>query len=175
MMPIRLPLPDGLTHHETLICMWLASDPPLLEQTRLLIADDPDNPVPYDYVILSSFVFELLYDPLYSHFPQKDLWRVMQNCGDMATARNLRISVPMRALYAIEEEGWDRIRTALLAEPCGNCKGSGLDPRYNGEHVCPDCAVAKVFDTVPDSSYANSAHELCGDGCDVTEAFDAPE
>ncbi len=30
-------------------------------------------------------------------------------------------------------------------------------------------AVARVFDTAPGNSYANSAHELCGDGCDVTE------
>lgn len=117
MMPIRLPLPADLTHHEMLICMWLVSDPPLLEQTRLLIADDETyNPVPYDWTVLSSFVFELLYDPLYSHFPAKDLWRVMQNCGDMATARILRISVTKRALYDIEEDGWDRIRAALLAE-----------------------------------------------------------
>lgn len=115
---IRLPLPADLTHHETLICIWLASDPPLLEQTRLLIADDETyNPVPYDWTVLSSFVFELLYDPMYSHFPAKDLWGVMQNGGDMATARNLRILVTERALYDIEKDGWDRIRAVLLAEP----------------------------------------------------------
>lgn len=40
------------------------------------------------------------------------------------------------------EDGIDR----MLAEgqpvqaECTNCKGSGLDPRCNGEFVCPDCA-----------------------------------
>lgn len=22
---------------------------------------------------------------------------------------------------------------------CKNCKGTGIDPRWNGEYVCPDC------------------------------------
>jgi hypothetical protein len=28
---------------------------------------------------------------------------------------------------------------APAAETCLNCRGSGLDPRYNGEYACPDC------------------------------------
>ncbi|MFJ2000293.1 hypothetical protein [Streptomyces chartreusis] len=27
-------------------------------------------------------------------------------------------------------------------ETCTNCRGSGLDPRYNGEFACPDCPAA---------------------------------
>lgn len=113
---ITLPLPANLTHYETLICMWVGSDPPLLEQMRLLIADDePYSPIPYNYTQLSSAIFEMLYDPMYSHFPQKDLLHVMQNCGDASKAAIVRSSVPKRALYDIEEDGWTRIRTALLA------------------------------------------------------------
>ena len=118
---IHLPLPTDLTHHEVLICMWLGSDPPLLEQVRLLVADDePYSTIPYDFTQLSSFVFELLYDPLYSYYPQHsygvpDLLHVIQNCGDASKAAVLRASVSKRALYDIEEDGWDRIRAALLA------------------------------------------------------------
>lgn len=115
-MTIRLPLSADLTHYEALICMWFGSDPPLLEQVRILISDEPYNPVPYDYSILSSFVFELLYDPVYSHHPHQDLLHVMQNCGDASKAAVLRASVPKRALYDIEEDGWNRIRAALLAD-----------------------------------------------------------
>lgn len=114
-MTIQTPPPDDPTHYEALICMWFRSDPPLLEQVRILIDDEPYNPIPYNYTILSSFVFELLYDPLYSHHPQKDLLHVMRNCGDASKAAVLRSSVPKRALYGIEEDGWDRIRAALLA------------------------------------------------------------
>lgn len=115
-MTIKLPLPADLTHYEALICMWLGSDPGLLEQTRLLVADDePYNPIPYDYTQLSSVIFEMLYDPLYSH-GVPDLLRVMQNGGDASKAQVLRASVPKKALYDIEEDGWNRIRAALLAD-----------------------------------------------------------
>lgn len=114
-MSIQLPLPADLTHHETLICMWLGSDPDLLEQVRLLVDDEPYNPVPYGYWVLSSFIFELLHDPMYSHFPAEDLLGVMQNGGDASKAAVFRASVTKRELYDIEEDGWNRIRSALLA------------------------------------------------------------
>lgn len=115
--PIALPLPPNLTHHEALICMWIGSDPPLLEQMRLLITDDePYSPVPYDDTQLSSVIIEMLYDPMYSHFPWKDLLYVRQNCGDISKAAVVRSSVSKRALYDIEEDGWARIRAALLAD-----------------------------------------------------------
>jgi hypothetical protein len=113
--PIKLPLPADLTHDEVLICMWLGSDPPLLEQMRLLVDDEPYNPVPYNYTQLSSEVWDMLYDPMYSHHPHRDLFGVMQNGGDATKAEVLRASVSKRALMDIEEDGWNRIRAALLA------------------------------------------------------------
>lgn len=113
--PLALPLPADLTHYEALICMWIGSDPPLLEQMRLLVSDDEYIPIPYTYTELSSTVWQMLYDPLYSHHPQRDLLYVMQNCGDASKAAILRASVPRRALMDIEEDGWERIRAALLA------------------------------------------------------------
>ena len=32
--------------------------------------------------------------------------------------------------------------TAQQDETCANCRGTGLDPRYNGEFACPDCMTA---------------------------------
>ena len=33
---------------------------------------------------------------------------------------------------------------APAAEACRSCKGSGLDPRYNGEYACPDCPAVEA-------------------------------
>ncbi|WP_328436951.1 hypothetical protein OHA71_06595 [Streptomyces sp. NBC_00444] len=38
----------------------------------------------------------------------------------------------------------DEAQQPDVAGACHNCKGSGLDPRYNGEYVCPDCPTAET-------------------------------
>ncbi|MFD7705619.1 hypothetical protein [Streptomyces sp. NPDC059786] len=35
-------------------------------------------------------------------------------------------------------------------EACRTCRGSGLDPRYNGEFACPDCTAASAAPAAPD-------------------------
>ena len=115
--PLALPLPDGLTPHETLIVEWIGSDPPLLEQMRLIAVGDE-----YEYGDhqLACTVVDMLYDPLYSHYPQhsygrRDLLGVTQNCGDDRLAKTARASLPHLVLLDLPDEGWARIRTALLA------------------------------------------------------------
>lgn len=109
--PLDLPLPADLTHHETLIVMWIGSDPPLLEQMRLIAAGDEFEYGDHD---LAATIIDMLYSPSYGYH-LTDLSYVSDYGGDTATAANLRISVPLRALEAIDLEGWIRIRTALLA------------------------------------------------------------
>jgi hypothetical protein len=109
--PLALPLPSDLTHYETLICMWLGSDLPLLEQMRLLADGDEYE---YDDLGLASTVVDMLYDPEYGK-TVFDLVHVMRNCGDAAKAAPVRSSVPLTALLDIDMDGWARIRTALLA------------------------------------------------------------
>jgi hypothetical protein len=115
--PIALPLPTGLTHYEALICMWLGSDPPLLEQMRLLAAPDERTGQSMD-VYLAAEVLNMLYSPEYNPAngrPIPDLLKVMQNCGDPDKARIFRSSVTRRDICDIDMDGWARIRTALLA------------------------------------------------------------
>lgn len=116
---IQLPLPADLTHHEILICMWLGSDLPLLEQMRLLVEGDGFEAKRAAHE-LGATIYEMLYDPLYSYYPQHsygvpDLLRVMQNGGDTNKARVARASLPKMTLLDMPDEGWMRIRNALLA------------------------------------------------------------
>lgn len=110
--PITLPLPADLTHHEALICMWLGSDPPLLGQMRLLVEGDEFQ---YDDWDLAATVNDMLYDPNYRTGDVPDLLHVVRNCGDPQKAKSVRASVSVDALDDIDEDGWARIRTALLA------------------------------------------------------------
>lgn len=110
--PLALPLPADLTRHEALICMWIGSDPPLLEQMRLLVEGDEFE---YDDDELAATVVDMLYDPAYGR-QLPDLNHLRGFGGDVvAKAASLRASVPLRALDAIDPEGWARIRAALLA------------------------------------------------------------
>lgn len=52
-----------------------------------------------------------------------------------------------RVLNAALFDAYETVDDTHLTEAeCTNCKGSGLDPRYNGEFVCPDCAPAETQD-----------------------------
>lgn len=112
-MTIKLPLPTGLTHTETLIVMWLGSDPPLLAKARTLAQG---NEFEYGDAELAAWVGDLLYDPIYctENYPRDLVW-VEQEGGSVAAAWSLRASVTEQLFEAISADGWARIRTALLA------------------------------------------------------------
>lgn len=110
--PLALPLPADLTHHETLIVMWIGSDPPLLEQMRLIAIG---NEFEYDDWSLAATVCDMLYDPNYKNGKVPDLLHVMRNSGDLNKVGAIRSQVSERALFDIDADGWARIRTALLA------------------------------------------------------------
>lgn len=113
-MTIKLPLPTDLTHHETLICMWLGSDPPLLARARHLAGG---NEIAWGDDDLAEWIGDLLFDPVYrtENYPGDLVW-VDQEGGDVEAARRLRASVPQGQFDAIDKDGWARIRIALLAE-----------------------------------------------------------
>lgn len=110
-MTINLPLPSDLTHHEALICMWLGSDPPLLESMRKIAVGDESE---HNDGELAEAVYAMLYDPFYG-VTCADLHHVEFHGGNKGRAAATRVSVPERAMDAIDEDGWARIRTALLA------------------------------------------------------------
>ena len=51
---------------------------------------------------------------------------------------------------------------APTTETCRNCKGSGLDPRHNGEYACPDCPAAEAPGLETQSEAGPTAEELAG-------------
>lgn len=114
--PITLPLPSDLGHYEALICMWLGSDPPLLERARGEFDPHPDDDAAeYDGAQLGAWVGDLLYDAYYgaSNFP--DLYWVTEFGGDKSKAFAARGSVPEDKLFSISDPGWVRIGKALIA------------------------------------------------------------
>jgi len=120
-MTIKLPLPADLGHYEALVCMWIGSDPGLLEQMRLLTRSEDYNYVGDETLVLdlASTVLDMLYSSEYNPAngrPVPDLLKVTQNCGDAGKAATFRASVSRRAMYDIELDGWAHIRDALLAD-----------------------------------------------------------
>lgn len=113
-MTIKIPLPSDLSHYETLICMWIGSDPVLLAAARELARGDE---FAYGNDDLAEWIITLLYAPEYKteHYPRDLVW-VEQQGGDVSAARTARASLPERALLDINSDGWARIRTALLTE-----------------------------------------------------------
>lgn len=53
---------------------------------------------------------------------------------------------------------------------CANCKGSGLDPRHNGEFVCPDCASAETEDEPVVEPYCDGFPDTCPNKIEVAPA-----
>lgn len=113
---ITLPLPSDLGHYEALICMWLGSDPALLERARAEFDPNPGiDGAEYDSTQLGVWIGDLLYDAVYGSERTPDLYWVTAFGGDAAKARAVRASVPEDKLFSISDPGWVRIGLALIA------------------------------------------------------------
>lgn len=111
-MTIKLPLPADLTHYEALLCMWLGLDPPLLAAARERAHGEETE---YGDDDLAAWLGDLLYDPAYRVTGLKDLVWVDAEGGNVEVARAVRASIPEDKFNDIDNDGWARIRTALLA------------------------------------------------------------
>jgi len=117
--PIKLPISSELTHYEARICMWLGSDPPMLDAARAQFDPHPDDDtMDYNSAQLGAWVCDVLYDVHYgaSHGRSPDLYWVSDLGGDVSKAKAVRCSVPEEKLLDIEDEGWVRIGLALISK-----------------------------------------------------------
>lgn len=70
------------------------------------------------------------------------------------------------------EDGIDQMMAEgePVQDECTNCKGSGLDPRSNGEFVCPDCASAETEDEPIVEPYCDGFPDTCPNKIEVAPA-----
>lgn len=105
------------------------------------------------------------FDLTHIHFDNPDGGVDTAEIGDWIVADGKRAGhsvckdIWFRATFEEEEpEAQMMVQSQPVQAECTNCKGSGLDPRHNGEFVCPDCAPGvPPDDTLPQWLYQRFA------------------